>query len=58
VAFTGGFAVAPIITLPGGSSPLSMQVTNTTYAALAVRDGNRVGGTGKRSLPVLRASGS
>lgn len=28
------------ITLPAGSLPVSMQVTNTTYAALTVRDGD------------------
>ncbi|MCC7083446.1 MAG: DUF4465 domain-containing protein [Pirellulales bacterium] len=40
VGFTGGFSTAPVITLPDGYQAQSMMVTNSTYAALAIRDGN------------------
>jgi Domain of unknown function (DUF4465)/Dockerin type I domain/PEP-CTERM motif len=41
VAFTNTFVVpAPIVTLPTGTIPLSLRVTNTTYAALSMRDGD------------------
>lgn len=40
VAYDGGFFGSPIITLPPGTFPLSVQVANTTYAALTMRDGD------------------
>ena len=41
VAFTNTFVLAaPIITLPEGTIPLSLRVTNTTYAGLSMRDGD------------------
>jgi len=50
VAFTNTFVVpAPIVTLPTGAIPLSLRVTNVTYAALSMRDGDsfakKFGGT-------------
>ena len=35
-----GFSVSPIITLPAGSNIVSIEVNNTTYAYLSMRDGN------------------
>lgn len=50
VAFTNTFVVpAPIVTLPTGAISLSLRVTNVTYAALSMRDGDsfakKFGGT-------------
>ncbi len=39
VAFVGGFP-APQIELPAGFLPRSVELTNTTYAALSIRDGD------------------
>lgn len=35
-----GTSTTPTITLPAGAAPLSMQVTNTTYAYLSMHDGD------------------
>ncbi len=43
VAFSGadaGGSVAPTLRLPGFAQPLSIKVTNTTFAALSMRDGD------------------
>ncbi len=39
VAFIGGDP-APTLTLPAGFMPVSMQVTNTTYAGIVIQNGN------------------
>jgi hypothetical protein len=39
IGFVGG-SVQPTITLPTGSSPISVDLTNTTYAYLSMRDGD------------------
>jgi hypothetical protein len=41
VAFEDFFTpVTPAIVLPGGTRPASLRITNTTYAALSMRDGD------------------
>lgn len=34
------FGATPVVTLPVGESAISLQITNTTYAALSMRDGD------------------
>jgi hypothetical protein len=49
VAYNDNFNPAPRIILPAGEIPLSIQITNITYAALSMRDGDfaakKFGGT-------------
>lgn len=40
VAFVGGDTLSLTLSQPGGVTPESMRVTNTTYAALSMRDGD------------------
>jgi hypothetical protein len=52
VAINGIYAVGydlATLTLPAGqNTPLSLRVTNTTYAALSLRDGDGAAGSGKK----------
>jgi hypothetical protein len=52
-----GFSTAPVITLPAGASPVSIDVTNTTYAYLSMRDGDafakKFGGASGNDLDFL-----
>jgi hypothetical protein len=43
VSFVSSFDPAPAIILPTGFAPVSMQITNTTYTALTLRDGDPFG---------------
>jgi hypothetical protein len=36
-----GFTISPVITLPAGTNPSSIDVTNTTYTYLSMRDGDQ-----------------
>lgn len=43
VAFSGldaGGGIIPVVTLPTGAQPMSVKVTNTTYAALSMKNGD------------------
>jgi len=41
IGYDDGFNPAPLITLPSGASPVSMMITNTTYAYLSMKNGDQ-----------------
>jgi hypothetical protein len=41
IGYVDTFGAIPTITLPAGESPLSLQITNTTYAGISMRDGDQ-----------------
>jgi hypothetical protein len=41
IGFIDTFNAIPIITLPAGEAPLSLQITNSTYTAISMRDGDQ-----------------
>ncbi len=41
IGYVDTFGAIPTITLPAGEAPFSLQITNTTYAGISMRDGDQ-----------------